>query len=154
SSPEKQRGNIYGIEFTTGAFFDDMGILMYSGISGSNRDGSLCSTRGVLYYNSKTKLTEISDGTSNTMAIGETSGLTKGQVLNAYGSTSDNVASWNIGDQNGPPAGACNSYDFRWTLRTIGYPINGPYFWCRGLDGDPTNPRYNGVCAVSTIALS
>jgi prepilin-type processing-associated H-X9-DG protein len=153
SSPEKQRGNIYGIEFTTGQFYDDTGILMYSGISGSNRDGSLCSSRGVLYYGSKTKIPEISDGTSNTMVVAETSGLTKGQVLNAYGSTSDNVSSWNIGDQNGG-SGQCTTYDFRWTLRTIAYPIMQPYFWCRGKDGDPTNPRYNGVCAVSTVAQS
>jgi prepilin-type N-terminal cleavage/methylation domain-containing protein len=70
SSPEKQRGNMYGLEFTTGDFFNDVGILMYSGISGSNRDGSLCSNLGIFYYGSKTKMTEIVDGTSNTMVVG------------------------------------------------------------------------------------
>jgi prepilin-type N-terminal cleavage/methylation domain-containing protein/prepilin-type processing-associated H-X9-DG protein len=145
SSPEKQRGNIYHIEFTNGDFFDDMGILMYSAISGSNRDGNLCSTRGCFYFGSKTKLTEISDGTSNTLLVGETSGLTQGEVLNAFGSTSDNVASWNIGDQNGPTGQCRPGRDFRWTLRTIAYPIMGPYFWC---GYDKTSPLWVGQCAI------
>jgi prepilin-type processing-associated H-X9-DG protein len=70
--------------------------------------------------------------------------LTKGQQLNAYGSTTSNVASWNIGDQNGG-TGQCTRYDFTWTLRTIAYQINGPYFWCTYA---PTDPRYVGQCAL------
>jgi len=162
SSPEKQRGNIYGPEFTTGAFYDDVGILMYSGISGSNRldppgtSGFLCSQRGTLFFNSKVKITEIADGSSNTMVVGETSGLTRGQVLNAYGSTSDNVSSWNIGSQSGNKGASCNpgaspEQDWGWAIRTIAFPINGPYFWAFGADGDPKNPRYNGVAAVNCL---
>jgi len=145
SSPEKQRGNIYGIEFTTGNFFDDVGLLMYSGIAGSNRSGTPSSVGGTFYLGSKTRIPEMVDGTSNTMIVGETSGLATGQQLNAYGSTSDNVASWNIGAQYG---GAAGSSDFTWTLRTIAFPINGPYFWCRYSN---TSPLYVGQCAQSVI---
>jgi len=137
SSPERQRGNIYGPEFTTGDFFDDVGILMYSGIAGSDRSSSI---GGTLYFGSKTKITEMVDGSSNTMVVGETSGLTTGQRLNAFGSTTDNVASWNIGYQGGVA--------WTWTLRTIAFPINGPYFWCNYSVG---SPRYVGECAKSVI---
>jgi prepilin-type N-terminal cleavage/methylation domain-containing protein/prepilin-type processing-associated H-X9-DG protein len=149
SSPEKQRGNIYGIEFTTGNMFDDVGILMYSAISGSNRDGSFCSQRGTFYFGSKTKITEIVDGTSNTMFVGETSGLTQGQILNSWGSTSDNVASWNIGSWASGGVCASNNGDWTWSLRTIGYPIMGPYFYC---GYKPGTALYVGQCAVSVIA--
>jgi prepilin-type N-terminal cleavage/methylation domain-containing protein len=148
SSPEKSRGNIYGPEFTTGNFFDDVGILMYSGISGSDRfmpaaNGS--STGGTFYLGSRTKIQEISDGSSNTMVVGETSGLAQLQHLNVYGSTTDNVASWNIGAQY---TGGAGSSDFTWTLRTIAYPINGPYFWCSYKSG---SSRDDGTCAASVI---
>jgi prepilin-type N-terminal cleavage/methylation domain-containing protein/prepilin-type processing-associated H-X9-DG protein len=143
ASPEKQRGNVRGVEFTTGQFPDDAGTLMYSGISGSNRDGAPCSKAGTFYFNSKTRLTDLADGSSNTMVVGETSGLTKGQMLNAYGSTSDNVSSWNVGSQNA--GGLCPGHDLTWTLRTIAFPIMGPYFWCNYA---PTDLRYVGECAA------
>jgi prepilin-type processing-associated H-X9-DG protein len=83
-----------------------------------------------------------------TLVVGETSGLTQGQQLNAYGSTTDNVASWNLGQTT---SGRCAAvpfigiHDFTWTLRTIAYPINGPYFWCAYRPG---SPQYVGQCAL------
>jgi prepilin-type N-terminal cleavage/methylation domain-containing protein len=151
SSPEKPRGNINGPAFTTGRFPDDAPLLMYSGIAGSNRRSQLCSTQGTLYYGSRTKFTDISDGTSNTMIVAESSGLTQGQNLNAFGSTSDNVASWNIGAQ--APNGDCDKvgHDFAWSIRTVAFPPNGPYFWCNYA---VTDPRYVGQCFVNTISQS
>src|SRR5262249_47730419 len=47
--------------------YNAMATLEYRGICGSGRNGAIRSTLGVLYRNSKVKLPEISDGTSNTM---------------------------------------------------------------------------------------
>jgi prepilin-type N-terminal cleavage/methylation domain-containing protein len=152
SSPENPRGNIQGLAFSTGRFPDDAGILMYSAISGSNRDGSVCSHLGTFYYNSKTKITDIADGSSNTMVVAETSGLTQGQVLNAYGSTSINASTWNIGSEN--PTGNCDNSGpgLTWTLRTIAYPIQGPYFYCSYIKG---SPFWVGQCTPpSTISMA
>jgi prepilin-type N-terminal cleavage/methylation domain-containing protein len=151
SSPERPRGNINGLAFTTGMFPDDAPVLMYSGIAGSNRRGQLCSTLGTFYYGSHTRFADITDGTSNTMVVAETSGLTQGQHLSGYGSTSDNVASWNIGAQ--VPNGDCDKAgrDLAWSIRTIAYPPNGPYFWC---DYALSDPRNVGQCALNTISQS
>ena len=143
SSGHSERGNIYGPAFSTNAFYDDVGVLEYLAIGGSDRRGQAGSTQGMFYIDSKVKLTEIPDGTSNTMMVGESSGLTQGQRFNAYGGLTDNVVSWNIGWQGGG--------EFTWAVRTIAFPINGPYFWCRYSE---TSPRYVGKCALDTIARS
>jgi prepilin-type N-terminal cleavage/methylation domain-containing protein len=59
-----------------------MAVLDYVGIAGSNAPQTAVTTRagtnGALYSNSKTNIAQITDGASNTMLVGEYSGLAKG----------------------------------------------------------------------------
>jgi prepilin-type processing-associated H-X9-DG protein len=160
SSGEPAHTNTHGIAFSNpDRPQDDLGILEYVGIAGSDRRGQNASTLGTFYYKSATKLTDITDGTSNTMGIGEHSGLTKGQIFSSYGSTADNVISWDIGtfpDIAWPPPGTPNvdpqPGDYMWACKSIWFPPNSPYFYC---NYTKTSPDYVGVCnAPSTISRS
>ncbi len=53
----------------------------YVGIMGSTQDGSIRSNRGTFYLNSKIGVRDMTDGSSNSIVIGEFSGLAKGQPL-------------------------------------------------------------------------
>ena len=53
----------------------------YVAIMGSSQSGSIRANTGAFYLNSKIATRDFTDGTSNSMVIGEYSGLAKGQTL-------------------------------------------------------------------------
>ncbi|MES2789197.1 MAG: DUF1559 domain-containing protein [Planctomycetota bacterium] len=57
----------------------------YVGIMGSSQSGSVRSNTGTFYLNSKNGTRDMTDGTSNSMVIGEYSGLAKGQTKTSVG---------------------------------------------------------------------
>jgi prepilin-type N-terminal cleavage/methylation domain-containing protein/prepilin-type processing-associated H-X9-DG protein len=110
--------------------YNAMATLEYRGICGSDRSGQIRSTQGVLYRNSKVKLPEISDGTSNTMAVGEASGLTQGQKLNPWGGCGWNTTQWDKGCVDDLKSdGTLRVPDWDYFGNTIWYPPNGPYYF-------------------------
>ena len=100
-----------------------LGVIMYSGIAGSDRSG-VPSTLGTCHLWSKVRLEDVKDGTSNTMGVGESSGLTECQKLNPCGSTSNTVPSWDLGywDSTTRP-------ELVWPCKTIAFPPKTAYFY-------------------------
>ncbi len=61
-------------------------VTHYVGIMGSlQQSGVMRSTAGTFYLNSRKGIRDMTDGTSNTMIVGEYSGLAKGQKLTGVG---------------------------------------------------------------------
>ena len=73
--------NAYG--WSSSSFLGSQTTVNYAGIMGSSQYGQIRSNRGTFYKNSSIAVRDISDGTSNTMVIGEYSGLAKGQPLSS-----------------------------------------------------------------------
>jgi prepilin-type N-terminal cleavage/methylation domain-containing protein/prepilin-type processing-associated H-X9-DG protein len=139
--------------------YNALAITEYKGIMGSDRQGEIRSTQGVLYRDSKVSLPQITDGTSNTMALGEQSGLTQGQKLNPWGGCGyGNSSPWDMGGVDDltsyDPPGTLYYPDWEYFLRSVWYPINAAYFyWQDGQAGDvrrdPSNPN---IPIVNTMA--
>jgi prepilin-type N-terminal cleavage/methylation domain-containing protein/prepilin-type processing-associated H-X9-DG protein len=136
--------------------YNALAILEYKGIMGSDRSGQIRSTQGVLYRDSKVKLPEISDGTSNTMAVGEQSGLTQGQRLNPWGGCGWNSSPWDMGciDDFDSSGNLSAGGDWQYFLRSVWYPPNGPYYYFEknqagDVRQDPNNPN---IPIVNTMA--
>jgi prepilin-type N-terminal cleavage/methylation domain-containing protein/prepilin-type processing-associated H-X9-DG protein len=130
-----------------------MGSLEYRGISGSDRQGQVRSTQGTFYRDSKTKLTAITDGTSNTMVIGEYSGLVPGEALGPWGGCAFNQVQWDKGCvDDGIP-------DFDYLHLSIWFPPNQPYFYFDARfpetesRKDPTNPVIPIVKTIGRASL-
>lgn len=114
------------------AIYNQHGMTDYVGIAGSDRgpnilgsgsnkysaDGCFAATQswGSL---AKIGIRNITDGTSNVMGVGEFSGLTKGQKLNAAGGRGDDAPPW------------CEDYDgtYQYSLRTISVGPNSAWFY-------------------------
>lgn len=103
-------------------------MLEYVGIAGSDRYGSpktFPASSGTLYFRSAASAADIRDGLSNTMVVGEYSGLAPGQEFNSIGGLGDNDASWHLGFCGGlPNTGSENTY----SVRTVAYPPNTAWY--------------------------
>lgn len=104
---------------------DFMGILEYVGNAGSDRDG-YPSDRGVLYLNSQIDFKDITDGSSNTMVVGEYSHLAPGQVFDG-GSLRDNDTTWCLGRWRLTEVNTSNEFG-TWSVRTMAYPPNTAWY--------------------------
>jgi prepilin-type N-terminal cleavage/methylation domain-containing protein len=114
---------------------NDFGLLEYVGIAGSNRKTpydpgdvqgkNWPSIGGTLYINSKIAPSDIRDGLSNTMIVGEYSGLATGQEPRGNGGIGLGEVSWgNGGGRNGP--GAHVEY---YSAKVVGYPPNSRVYF-------------------------
>jgi prepilin-type N-terminal cleavage/methylation domain-containing protein len=121
---------------STPAPYNKYGMLEYVGIAGSDRYGSpytYPSKAGTFYQKSKTRAADIKDGLSNTMAIGEYSGLAPGQGFNSVHGLGDNDGTWSLGRySNGDPnqGGEWGT----WSVRTVAYPPNTAWYYRRSYD--------------------
>jgi prepilin-type processing-associated H-X9-DG protein len=138
SSGHSDHGQMYNTAFADNQAYDDFATMEYVGIGGSDRrlDGNNMPISGMMYRNSDLGFKDATDGTSNTMIIGEYSGLTAQQHFNAYQSTSDNSITWDLGYDVPPHC---------WTWKMIAYPPGSAYFF---------NPGYSASLDVGTPILS
>src|SRR5262249_6274444 len=74
-----------------------MASLEYRGITGPDRHAQVRPPLRTSYRDSKPKLTAITDGTSNTMVIGEYSGLVPGEMTSPWGGCAFNQVQWDKG---------------------------------------------------------
>jgi prepilin-type processing-associated H-X9-DG protein len=145
SSAHADNGSMYDPPFIDpNQTYDDFAVLEYVGIAGSDRFTDPTDGRyngGTLFWQSAVAFSQITDGTSNTLVVGEYSGLTQSQVYNRYQSTTDNTTTWDLGyDQ---------SSIYTWSWKVVAFPPNSPYFYCPYASG---TDRYVGQCVLSVLA--
>jgi prepilin-type N-terminal cleavage/methylation domain-containing protein len=117
---------------------NDYGVLEYVGIAGSDRNGFPSKT-GTFFLHSVTRAADFGDGMSNTMVVGEYSGLAPGQGFNALGSAGDNDTTWgNGGSSLSTPNGG--SETGTWSVRTVAYPPNTAWYWKNADSASPFPP--------------
>lgn len=115
---------------------NDLGVLEYMGIAGSNRRDSgylpvpvstKLSTNGALYLYSDVGPSKLTDGLSNTMIVGEYSGLAPGQAY-VNDALQGNDAAWCFGAR-GP------SYPtVGYSVKTVAFPPNTSVYGKGGSD--------------------
>ena len=125
---------------STAAAYNKYGVLEFVGIAGSDRAGFPSKT-GTFYGKSATRPADIKDGLSNTMIVGEYSGLAPGQNYSGSGGVSDNDTAWCLGLYSGgtPNSGSDGG---TWSVRTVAHPPNTAWYTRRSSETwmDPPNP--------------
>jgi prepilin-type N-terminal cleavage/methylation domain-containing protein len=117
---------------------NDFGMLEYCGIAGSDRSATdygpvppatsqFPSKLGVLYYGSATDAAHIRDGLSNTMIVGEHSGLAPGQSFAGNGTLKSDDVTWGTGFWRGTPNGGNETGT--WAVKTVAYPPNTAWYY-------------------------
>jgi prepilin-type N-terminal cleavage/methylation domain-containing protein len=153
SSGHPKTYNFDDVRSVTSAGFsrNDFGMLEYVGISGSNRQPpyGAASRTGTFYENSETRAADIHDGLSNTMVVGEYSGLTQGQNYSGNGSLKNNDTTWHLGAEH--PGSASSD-----SVKTVAHPPNTAWYgkWTGCCDScDPslmTNYNETPQCALKS----
>jgi len=115
----------------------------YVGIMGSSQSGQVRSNRGTFDKNSKLSVRDLTDGTSNTMVIGEYSGLAKGQPMSSIRTAGPevtygwfNTPSW-FGTYDDGGAGL---YSIQMgAIKTVTYAPNSAWFQGAGVNAASTS---------------
>jgi prepilin-type N-terminal cleavage/methylation domain-containing protein/prepilin-type processing-associated H-X9-DG protein len=109
---------------------DEIGVMEYVGIAGSDRFGKpkgFPSSDGILFKGSEIGFKDIEDGSSNTMLVGEYSDLAPGQKFEDGGLQANDTV-WNMGHfvgedtNNGDDAAT-------YSVRTVAYLPNTAFYW-------------------------
>jgi prepilin-type processing-associated H-X9-DG protein len=144
--------------------YGKLGIIEYVGIRGSDRAGNvppgLVVSFGGTFINDKAfGFKDITDGTSNTMFLGESSGT--GPYMVSHGGIGYNATPWDMGGIRDYLSPSSNDYEY--FLRTVAFPNNGPYFFYADYPGtpwvaydprrDPNNPNIPVVNTMSRQSL-
>lgn len=124
---------------------NDFGLLEYTGIAGSDRTSPgyasvppasplFPSRLGVLYYGSTTTAATVRDGLSNTMIVGEFSGLAPGQNFTGNGTLKSNDITWGTGAWPNTTLNG-GSETGTWAVKTVGFlPNTARYYPSQGSD--------------------
>jgi prepilin-type N-terminal cleavage/methylation domain-containing protein/prepilin-type processing-associated H-X9-DG protein len=141
-----------------GYSINDLGLLEYVGIAGSNRTAPYRptdvtspdsrSTGGTLYLASRIAPADITDGLSNTMIVGEFSNLAPGQEFAGNGGIGGNEASWALG---GSRDGSATAGYF--AAKVVGYPPNASAYFVYAAWGCCPACQPAGVNTVVQAAL-
>ena len=113
-----------------GSTYNSATRIEFLPIYGSDRNsngGNLGSHLGIIYIGSQNRIADVTDGLSNTVIVGESSGTTLNQTPTQYG-----------GLDSCDPAYMLTHDSYAYSGRTIVYPPNGPYFDSCGVTGTPT----------------
>jgi len=164
SSPAPDRGSRGGSNPTNGLMIDS-----YTGIAGSvipgfvgatpvynvnccNGGNSLATDNGILFAQSKVTMTGITDGTSNTILVGEQSDhlrdpnrqpLTAGYT-SGFGPTG--LYMWTMGAANTPPGSSGSTGDYRhFNCTSVRYSINAVGIVAAGTVGTSATAHNAGV---------
>ncbi|MFO0968674.1 MAG: DUF1559 domain-containing protein [Gemmataceae bacterium] len=167
--PSSTLPDFYGSSWNNG--YIEM-FSSYPGISGSIQDSGLVSSGGaglvsgggILYPNSKVKMTGITDGTSNTMLVGEQSDHLRdanGQIITGsfYAITSQGPHGWTMGAngdnreppnyQNGGDNREFNCTTIRYLINQIGMSNNCGNGTCDNTGANiPLSSKHTGGCNI------
>jgi prepilin-type N-terminal cleavage/methylation domain-containing protein len=115
------------------------GAMEFVGIAGSDRVGFPSQT-GTFYARSHTRPADFKDGMSNSMVVGEYSGLAPGQSYSSNQSLKDNDTVWCLG-LIGDGKFNTGDHGATWSVRTVAHPPNTAWYATQAwmVPGNPPN---------------
>jgi hypothetical protein len=118
------------------------GAAQYVGIAGASPT-NLCVSTGTFFKNSSSSIQTMTDGTSNILAMGEYSGLAKGQTMTPqrYASPTVNGVGWHSGYDNGlgtSTSAQCTGY------KTMTYAPNSAWYSTSGWGNQSLKSQHAG----------